>query len=546
MSAVRRLTAAAIVVAGMGAIAPSSALAAAPTIDSFNVHSNGGTFAECDNLSVQHTDRAPDVSGSGAFSASQTIAPADSTASCTAGSGTDHTAGSASSTGAVDSNQVLRLSDTVQGSTTTSSTFTGDPNSDCIDVGDGIAAQHTVQFTITDPTPFSYTGTFSTSGHQANGFGVIGYSLSKTSAPTATIFDINQGMSPNIKGTLQPGTYQYGVSGHASNDLACTESGTETDSYSYSVRLLVGTVAPPVNTAPPAISGTPAVAQTLTCSNGSWDNNPTSFAYQWNQDGAPIPGATSQTYVVQPGDQGHTLTCTVTAHNDGGETPTTSAGVAIPPPPAGVPVNSAPPAISGTPSVGDPLACSNGSWTNNPTGFAFRWNRDGTAIPGATGATYVVQAADRGHDLTCTVTASNSSGPGSPSTSGRVPVAAVPRCTLTAGSKVTVVRRRGKVARGTVRVSVRCDQTAGVKLTAVLTDAPAKHHGHKPPAKHFRLPAINATVGAGRTAVLKLSLPAAAVTDLQHHAKESLAISLTASNANGTSQASAHVGPLTI
>src|SRR5436305_11142418 len=445
MSAVRRLTAAAIVIAGLGAIAPSSALAAAPTIDSFTLHSNGGTFAECDSVNIQHNDSPPDVLGSGAFSASQTIAPADSTASCTAGSGTDHTAGSASSTGAVDSNQVLRLSDTVQGSTTTSSTFTGDPNSDCIDVGDGIAAQHTVQFTITDPTPFSYTGTFSTSGHQANGFGVIGYSLSKTSAPTATIFDINQGMSPNIKGTLQPGTYQYGVSGHASNDLACTKTGSETDSYSYSVRLIVGAVPPPVNTAPPAISGTPAVAQTLTCSNGSWDNNPTSFAYQWSSDGALLPGATGQTYVVQPGDQGHTLTCTVTATNDGGDTPASSAGMFIPAPAAGKPVNTAPPAISGTPGVGDRLTCSQGSWSNNPTGFAFQWKRDGAAIAGSTSATYIVQPGDQRHSLTCTVTASNTSGAGSPSTSSPVSVAASvpaarPRCTVSAGSKVSVVR----------------------------------------------------------------------------------------------------------
>jgi len=39
--------------------------------------------------------------------------------------------------------------------------------------------------------------------------------------------------------------------------------------------------AAPVNTAPPGVSGTPTVGQTLTGSEGSWSNTPTSFAYQW-------------------------------------------------------------------------------------------------------------------------------------------------------------------------------------------------------------------------------------------------------------------------
>ena len=81
---------------------------------------------------------------------------------------------------------------------------------------------------------------------------------------------------------------------------------------------------PPANTAPPTISGTAQQGQTLTEDNGSWTNEPTSFAYQWQQcdsSGAScvaISGATSQTYVPVAADVGHTLRVQETASNAGG------------------------------------------------------------------------------------------------------------------------------------------------------------------------------------------------------------------------------------
>src|SRR5262245_40759221 len=38
---------------------------------------------------------------------------------------------------------------------------------------------------------------------------------------------------------------------------------------------------PPVNIAPPQLSGSPIAGETLTASNGEWQGNPSSFSYQW-------------------------------------------------------------------------------------------------------------------------------------------------------------------------------------------------------------------------------------------------------------------------
>jgi hypothetical protein len=76
------------------------------------------------------------------------------------------------------------------------------------------------------------------------------------------------------------------------------------------------------------------------------------------------------------------------------------------------PVNTSAPKVTGTPTPGHTLACSQGTWSNSPTSFSYQWKRNGTAISGATHSTYVVQIADEGSVLSCTVVASNASGAG--------------------------------------------------------------------------------------------------------------------------------------
>lgn len=83
------------------------------------------------------------------------------------------------------------------------------------------------------------------------------------------------------------------------------------------------------------------------------------------------------------------------------------------------PVNLGLPAISGTPQVGQTLTCAIGTWSGtDPISYVYQWRRDGTPIPGATGSTYVAQAADGGTTLDCQVTASNSLGSATATTPG--------------------------------------------------------------------------------------------------------------------------------
>src|SRR5438132_195971 len=70
---------------------------------------------------------------------------------------------------------------------------------------------------------------------------------------------------------------------------------------------------PPAIVKPPTITGEARQGQTLTEHPGEWTNNPTSYAYQWQQcDGEgnsckPISGATKQEYVPVEGDVGHRI-----------------------------------------------------------------------------------------------------------------------------------------------------------------------------------------------------------------------------------------------
>jgi len=205
--------------------------------------------------------------------------------------------------------------------------------------------------------------------------------------------------------------------------VSITASNAFGSATASSTATAVVTGLPPVNTAVPVVSGAATQGQTLSTTNGSWSNSPTSFAYQWKRcdtngaNCAAIASATASTYTLVAADVGSRVVSSVTATNASGSATASSAATAVVAAVAGsAPVNTAAPALSGYAGQGQTLTTTNGAWSNSPTSFAYQWLRCDTngancvAIASATAATYKLAGADVGATVVASVTATNGSG----------------------------------------------------------------------------------------------------------------------------------------
>ncbi len=170
------------------------------------------------------------------------------------------------------------------------------------------------------------------------------------------------------------------------------------------------TIEAPENTTLPSISGVARVGETLTGNAGVWTGSP-SLSYAWLADGAEISGETSSTYVIAAGNLGKAIALRVDATNAAGDASATSSATAAVVAALSAPVNTVAPVVSGIPTVGQALASTTGTWTGNPTPtYTRQWLRGGTAINGATAASYTLVAADIGAAISVRVTGTNSAG----------------------------------------------------------------------------------------------------------------------------------------
>jgi hypothetical protein len=170
----------------------------------------------------------------------------------------------------------------------------------------------------------------------------------------------------------------------------------------------------------PTITGTVQVAQIVHANPAAWSVPTQSERWQWQRcatDGTActdIPGATRDDYTIAVADKGHALVAHELAGSWGqSATADTDPSVVADQP---LPAAASLPLVSGAAKRLDNLQVSTGAWTNNPKKYAFQWQRcaaDGTGcadISGETRANHILSAADVGHTIRGTVTATNTEG----------------------------------------------------------------------------------------------------------------------------------------
>lgn len=153
----------------------------------------------------------------------------------------------------------------------------------------------------------------------------------------------------------------------------------------------------------------PVVDKVLTAKVGTWTPSPTRTSYQWYKVSSKgktsrITGATSASYTVTSSVKGYRLKVKVSAaaagyHSTSVTSSKTSKVVqysfATKPRPS----------ITGKATSGSRLSAVAGTWAPNPDRLTYQWNRNGTAIGGATGQSYAITNDDLGKKLTVSVKA---------------------------------------------------------------------------------------------------------------------------------------------
>ena len=171
-------------------------------------------------------------------------------------------------------------------------------------------------------------------------------------------------------------------------------------------------------TGAPTITGTAQVGETLTAdTSGIADEDGLSnagSAYQWQADGADIPGATDSTYTLTDADEGNTIRVRVSFTDDGGnqESLTSAATGAVEAKP-NTPATGLP-SITGTARVGETLTADTSGIADadglTNVAYSYQWLADGADLSLATDATYTLAVSDEGKAISVKVSFTDDAG----------------------------------------------------------------------------------------------------------------------------------------
>lgn len=134
----------------------------------------------------------------------------------------------------------------------------------------------------------------------------------------------------------------------------------------------------PTNISLPTISGSAVGGQTVTAEAGTWAGSPTTFVHTWlicDPTGADCISSYTQSFLpVSLFNAGSTHRVSVRASNASGSAVAVSAPTApVTGAHAAAPAIGTRPTISGTPSVGETVTASPGTWTGTPAPVTFQY-----------------------------------------------------------------------------------------------------------------------------------------------------------------------------
>lgn len=157
--------------------------------------------------------------------------------------------------------------------------------------------------------------------------------------------------------------------------------------------------------------GTVSAGDVLTAQIGNTVPRQDTYGWQWrarkvgNTGWSDISGANAQNYTVGEAYAGYEITVEATAVRDQFNSRTWQAPTPVGPVEYKTWQSKPKPVIThdGTPTVGEELNVSAGTWLPTPTSYSYQWKRNGNVISGATNPNYEMQAADTGESLTVDV-----------------------------------------------------------------------------------------------------------------------------------------------